>query len=176
MNRTVYRLKAGNLKAMQAQEEGIPSLGENEVSIAIRAIGLNFADVFAIWGLYKATPKEAFIPGLEYAGEIVAVGSQVTDRKVGDKVMGVTRFGAYATHVNIDYRYVIPLPSDWTFEEGAGYLVQVLTAYYGLVELGNLKEKDCVLIHSAAGGVGIWANRIVKAYKGYTIGTVGKFL
>ena len=173
MKRTVYRLKAGNLKAMQQKEEEIPSLGEQEVCIAIRSIGLNFADVFAIWGLYKATPKEAFIPGLEYAGEVVAVGAEVKDRQVGDKIMGVTRFGAYASHLNIDHRYVIPLPAGWSFEEGAGYLVQVLTAYYGLIELGNLQKADTVLIHSAAGGVGIWANRIVKAYEGYTIGSVG---
>lgn len=173
MKRTVYRLKAGNLKAMQQREEVLPHLGDNELTIRVKAIGLNFADVFAIWGLYKATPKEAFIPGLEYAGEVVAVGSKVTERQIGDRVMGVSRFGAYATQLNIDHRYAIPLPANWSFEEGAGYLVQVLTAYYGLIELGNLQAQDTVLIHSAAGGVGIWANRIVKAYEGYTIGTVG---
>ena len=125
---------------MQQKEEEIPSLGEQEVCIAIRSIGLNFADVFAIWGLYKATPKEAFIPGLEYAGEVVAVGAEVKDRQVGDKIMGVTRFGAYASHLNIDHRYVIPLPAGWSFEEGAGYLVQVLTALLWVDRIGKFTE------------------------------------
>ena len=173
MKRSVYRLKAGNLKAMQQVEESLTELQSSEVRIAVKAIGLNFADVFAIWGLYKATPKEAFIPGLEYAGEVMAIGAQVKGVKVGDAIMGVTRFGAYTSHLNIDYRYVIPLPGDWSFEEGASYLVQVLTAYYGLIELGNIQQNQTILIHSAAGGVGIWANRIAKHFQAFTIGTVG---
>ncbi|MEM6631913.1 MAG: zinc-binding dehydrogenase [Bacteroidota bacterium] len=173
MKRMVYRLKAGSLKAMKTWQEEMPALLPNEVWIAVKAIGLNFADVFAIWGLYKATPKEAFIPGLEYAGEVIACGDQVQGVRKGDHVMGVTRFGAYASHLSIDYRYVLPLPSDWTFEAGASYLVQVLTAYYGLIELGNIQKNDTVLIHSAAGGVGIWANRIAKQFASFTVGTVG---
>ena len=88
-------------------------------------------------------------------------------------VMGVTRFGGYTSHLNIDSRYVIPLPKQWNFEEGAAYLVQVLTAYYGLIELGNIKKNSTVLVHSAAGGVGIWANRIARQFDAYTIGCVG---
>ena len=87
--------------------------------------------------------------------------------------MGVTRFGAYATALNIDARYVLPLPKGWDMAEGCAYLVQVLTAYYGLLRLGDLQRGQAVLIHSAAGGVGIWANRIAKAYGAYTVGTVG---
>lgn len=87
--------------------------------------------------------------------------------------MGVTRFGAYASHLNIDARYVIPLPAGWSYEEGSAYLVQVLTAYYGLKQLGAIQHGQTVLIHSAAGGVGIWANRIAKQYEAYTIGSVG---
>jgi NADPH:quinone reductase-like Zn-dependent oxidoreductase len=87
--------------------------------------------------------------------------------------MGVTRFGAYTSHLNIDHRYVLPLPEDWTFEEGASYLVQALTAYYGLKELGNIQPGQTVLIHSAAGGVGIYAGRIARKLGAHTIGTVG---
>jgi alcohol dehydrogenase len=87
--------------------------------------------------------------------------------------MGVTRFGGYVTHININRRYVIPLPEDWSFEQGAGFLVQGLTAWYALTELGNLQKGMTVLIHSAAGGVGILANRICKAFGAFTIGTVG---
>ncbi len=87
--------------------------------------------------------------------------------------MGAIRFGAYATHLNIDYRYIMKLPENWSFEEGASFIVQSLTAYYSLVELGNIKANDTVLIHSAAGGVGIYANRIAKKFNAYTIGTIG---
>jgi len=126
-----------------------------------------------MFGLYSATPKGVFIPGLEYAGVIEKVGSGVTAVKVGDRVMGVTRFGAYTSHLNIDQEYVIPIPESWSFAEGAGYLVQVLTAYYGLTYLGRLEKGETVLIHSAAGGVGILANRIAKKYGAFTIGSVG---
>jgi alcohol dehydrogenase len=87
--------------------------------------------------------------------------------------MGVTRFGAYTTHLNIDARYAIPLPQNWNFEQGAAYLVQTLTAYYGMVHLGAMQKNQAVLIHSAAGGVGLQAVQIARAYNCYTIGTVG---
>jgi NADPH:quinone reductase-like Zn-dependent oxidoreductase len=173
MQRHVYRIKAGNIKNLKITQEELPAPGPGEVTVAVKTIGLNFADVFAIWGLYSATPKGEFIPGLEYAGEIAAVGEGVTSVKVGDPVMGVTRFGAYASHLNIEAQYVIPLPTGWSFAEGAAYLVQVLTAYYALVHLGDLRENANVLIHSAAGGVGLLANRIAKKYNAFTIGTVG---
>jgi alcohol dehydrogenase len=173
MTRRAYRLKAGNVKNLRIVTETLPDPGPHEVTVEVRAIGLNFADVFAIWGLYSATPKGEFTPGLEYAGTIAKAGAEVKTVKPGDRIMGVTRFGGYATHLNIDARYVIPLPESRSFEEGAGYLVQVLTAYYALVPLGGLQAGYTVLIHSAAGGVGILANRIAKKLGAYTIGTVG---
>lgn len=171
--RKSYRLKAGNIANLKIVEENLPDPQANEVTVEVRAIGLNFADLFAIWGLYGATPKGEFIPGLEYSGVITAVGKDVSNVKIGDQVMGVTRFGAYTTKLNIDQRYVIPLPQGWDFPTGAAFLVQVLTAYYGLINLGNLQKNDTVLIHSAAGGVGLLANKIAKNYDAFTIGTVG---
>lgn len=144
-----------------------------EVTVKVKAIGLNFADIFSMQGLYPATPPGPLIPGLEFSGEIVAVADGVTNLKIGDRVMGATKFGGYVTHINIDHRYVIALPAEWTFEQGAGFLVQGLTAYYALTKLGDLQPNMTVLIHSAAGGVGIMANRICKKMNAYTIGTVG---
>lgn len=168
-----YSLKAGNLAQMKQQPVSLAPPAPHEVQVAVKAIGLNFADVFAIWGLYGATPEGEFTPGLEYAGEIVAVGNAVSDKKVGDQIMGVTRFGAYTTGLNIDSRYVIPLPEGWTHAEGASYLVQTLTAYYGMLNLGNLREGMTVLVHSAGGGVGLQAIQIAKKLNCYAIGTVG---
>lgn len=174
MQRKAYQLKAGNIRNLKIVEENLPDPADNEVTIEVKAFGLNFADVFAIWGLYSATPKGIFTPGLEYSGVIIKAGKNVQNVKVGDSVMGVTRFGGYTTHLNIESSYAIPLPEGWDFETGASYLVQVLTAYYALKNLGALEEGQTVLIHSAAGGVGILANRIAKKYNAYTIGTVGR--
>ena len=168
-----YELKAGSLANLKLVDKTLSPPAPGEVSVAVRAIGLNFADVFAIWGLYSATPKGTFTPGLEYAGHVTAVGEGVTDLKIGDAVMGVTRFGAYTSALNIDRRYVLPLPEGWSLAEGAAYLVQVLTAYYGLVNLGQLQAGQTVLVHSAAGGVGTFAGRIARQMGAYTIGTVG---
>ena len=162
MKRQVYRLKAGNFQDLKLSEETLNSPDAQEALVEVKAIGLNFADVFAIWGLYGATPTEPFIPGLEFAGIVTALGSETQGLEVGQRVMGVTRFGAYASHLKVDYRYLIPIPEAWDMATGAAYLVQVLTAYYGLVELGQLQEGHTVLIHSAAGGVGTLANRIAK--------------
>jgi len=169
-----YRIsKAGSLKNLKLISEKINSPKDNEVCIEIKSIGLNFADVFTILGLYKAAPKENFIPGLEFSGIVIDKGKDVSSLNVNDRIMGSVRFGSYTTHLNIDYRYVIPLPDDWTFEEGAGFIVQALTAYYALVPLGNIVNNQTVLIHSAAGGVGIYANRIAKKFSAFTIGTIG---
>ncbi|NJC24907.1 alcohol dehydrogenase catalytic domain-containing protein [Neolewinella antarctica] len=168
-----YELTAGSLANLRLVNRPPSPPTPHEVTIAVRAIGLNFADVFAIWGLYSATPKGAFTPGLEFAGEVTAVGTDVVDIQVGQSVMGVTRFGAYTTALTIDRRYVRPLPPGWSMAEGAGYLVQALTAYYGLVKLGQLHAGQTVLIHSAAGGVGTFAGRIARQIGAHTIGTIG---
>lgn len=165
--------KAGSISSLKLQTEVLEQPKDGEVCVRVKAIGLNFADIFAMQGLYKATPPGSFIPGLEFSGEIIAVGEGVNSLKAGDLIMGATKFGGYVSHINIDHRYVIALPDGWSLEEGAGFLVQGLTAYYALTALGNLQKGMTVLIHSAAGGVGIMANRICKKFDAYTIGTVG---
>lgn len=165
--------KAGSIDNLKLVEEPIGPPKSEEVQVEVKAIGFNFADIFAMFGLYGATPKGSFVPGLEYSGIIAGVGDGVKDYKIGQKIMGVTRFGGYTSRLNIDIRYVTPLPDSWSFEEGAAYLVQVLTAYYGLIKLGNISKGDTLLVQSAAGGVGLWANRIAKQFDAFTIGCVG---
>lgn len=174
IKRKAYRIhKAGSLSNLKLAEEDFSKPASYEVTIEVKAIGLNFADLFAIQGLYSATPKGSFVPGLEYSGVLINKGADVTDFELNDKVMGVIGFGAYTNFLNIDHQYVQKLPDEWTFEEGAAFTVQSLTAYYALIELGNIKTNDTVLVHSAAGGVGIYANRIAKKFSAYTIGSVG---
>ena len=174
MKRRVYRIpKAGSMNNLKLITEDLPAPEADEALIRVHAIGLNFADIFALQGLYSATPDGSFIPGLEFAGEVVDAGNAVSGVSPGAKVMGVTRFGAYADHVKLNSDYIVELPAGWSYAEGAAFSVQALTAYYALVTLGNMQPDSKVLIHSAAGGVGIWANRIAKKTGGFTIGVVG---
>lgn len=174
MERWSYRItKVGSLDNLKLVNENLKRVGDNEVCVQVKAIGLNFADVFTIHGLYKAAPRKDFIPGLEFSGVIIDKGKNVDNFEINDRVMGSIRFGSYTTHLNIDKRYVTPIPDDWSFEEGASFVVQSLTAYYALLPMGGLKQGQTVLIHSAAGGVGIYANRIAKKFNAFTIGTVG---
>ena len=174
MNRQIYFLKrTGSINNMKLLNEDLPEPGKDEVTVEIKSIGLNFADIFSILGLYKAAPKFNLIPGLEFSGLIIKKGECVKDFSIGDKVYGATKFGGYVSHLNINQLYILKLPEDWTFEEGASTIVQSLTAYYALVVLGEVNKEKSVLIHSAAGGVGLNANRIAKKFSSFTIGTIG---
>jgi NADPH:quinone reductase-like Zn-dependent oxidoreductase len=157
---------------------GTPTLPDDAADFAlveVAFVGLNFADIFACLGLYSATPKGVFTPGLEYSGVIRKLSKKTSTRgfKVGDKIMGVTRFGGYTTHIVADLRYVKKLPAKWSLEEGAAFPAQALTAWYGLVELGAAKPGDVVLLHSAAGGTGLWALQICRHLGVSVIATVG---
>jgi len=175
LEKLAYRIdKAGAISRLRMVTEELQNPTENEVTIEVKAIGLNFADIFALLNLYSATPSGSFIPGLEFSGIVVSVGTKVNQWQEGDKVMGAIRFGAYSSHLNIDERYIFPLPESWTFEEGASYLITSVTAYYALVRLANVQKGQTVLIHSAVGGVGIYANRLAKKLGAHTIGTIGR--
>ena len=182
--REVWRIqRAGSLNRLRRHTETLADPGPGEARVSVHAIGLNFADVFACLGLYSATPADAFVPGLEVAGVVQAIGppgghdpSGETPPLVhpGDRVIGLTRFGAYATTVNLNVRSLRLLPPGWMFAEGAAFPVQALTAWYGLAELGALEPDDCVLVHSAAGGVGLNALAILAGVGAQGIGTVGR--
>ncbi len=174
MIRQVYFLKrAGSINNMKLLEQDLSEPGKDEVTVEVKSIGLNFADIFSILGLYKAAPKLNLIPGLEFSGLIIKKGESVGAFSIGDRVYGATKFGGYVSHLNINQSYLLKLPNDWTFEEGASFIVQSLTAYYALVVLGEINHNKTVLIHSAAGGVGLNANRIAKKFSAFTIGTIG---
>ncbi|MFQ5739506.1 MAG: zinc-binding dehydrogenase [Acidobacteriota bacterium] len=178
IEREVWKIgRAGSLGRLKLLPETLPALGPGQVRVGVRAVGLNFADVFACLGLYSATPSGEFIPGLEFAGEVEEVSRRQGERspwKRGDRVMGVIRFGAFASRVHVDDRLLQPLPPQWSFAEGAGFAVQALTAWYALKELGGLRQGQLVLVHSAAGGVGLNALSILQRFEGRVIATVGQ--
>ncbi len=175
--REVWRIaRAGSLDALRKERETLPAPGPGQVRIDVGAIGLNLADVFACLGLYSATPAGPFIPGLEMSGVVEQAGDVVEEAapsfRRGDRVIALTRFGGYATALNADVRYVRPLPEGWSLSEGAAFSVQALTAWYALRDLGRLKAGEVVLVHSAAGGVGLNALALVAASGARAIATV----
>jgi alcohol dehydrogenase len=165
--------RAGCLTRLRLTERPLPPTPSGQVLVRVAAAGLNFADVFACLGLYSATPKGAFVPGLEFAGTVLEApaGSGFTS---GQAVMGVTRFAGYASHVTADPRALLPLPGGWRPVDGAAFPVQAITAWCALVELGQLRPGQTVLVQSAAGGVGLQALRIIERLGGRAIGTVGR--
>jgi alcohol dehydrogenase len=159
--REIWRIdRAGSLGRLKRQADTLPPPGPGEARVRIQAVGLNLADVFACLGLYSATPKGPFVPGLEFAGVIEELGPPDDERGgataasfgPGDAVFGMTRFGAYATAINAHVRLLGRIPRGWSAAEGAALPVQGLTAWYGLVELARVEQGRCS--PSAAGGVG----------------------
>jgi len=174
-SRRVWRTpKAGAISNLQLLDEPLQPLSDECIRISTRCVGLNFADIFALTGLYSATPEDSFIPGLEFSGVVCELGTSAdTDLKIGDRVYGCTRFGGYADTVDVLPRHCRKMPRDWTFAQGAAFPAQSLTAYYALTELGALKRGQVVLIQSAAGGVGLQAMRMARELGATPIGTVG---
>jgi NADPH:quinone reductase-like Zn-dependent oxidoreductase len=161
--RAVVITKHGGLDVLQVQERPEPTVGPGQVRIAVRAAGVNFADTMARVGLYEDAPKPPVVVGYEVAGEIAEVGAGVDASRVGERVMAGTRFGGYAEQVVVAERDVIPLPERLSFEEGAAIPVNYATAWAGLHGFGSLRAGARVLIHAAAGGVGIAALQLAKA-------------
>ena len=177
--RAAWRIdRAGSLDRLRLVEETLDPPAPGEARIRVRAIGQNFADALACLGLYSATPRGSFVPGLEVAGVVEALGAPVADRPagvaVGDRVIALTRFGGYASALNVDTRYLTPLPAGWSFEAGAAFVVQTLTAWYGLVRLGDARPGSVVLVQSAAGGVGLQALAILARLGARAVGVVGR--
>ncbi len=161
----------GGPEVLQVQERPDPPVGPGEVRIAVRAAGINFADTMARVGLYPDAPKPPCVMGYEVAGTVESVGEGVSDFAVGDRVMAGTRFGGQAELVTVPADQALPLPERLSFEQGAAFPVNYGTAYAALIVMGSLREKDRVLIHAAAGGVGIAATQIARNVGAEIFGT-----
>jgi NADPH:quinone reductase-like Zn-dependent oxidoreductase len=153
------------------QDRPEPSLGPGRVRVRTKAAGVNFADLMARQGLYPDAPDLPSVLGYEVAGEVEEVGEGVDQFKPGDRVMGASRFGGYAELVSARDRDLIPLPEDWSFEEGAALPVVYGTAYAALVTFGGIRRDERLLIQAAAGGVGIAATQIGKLLGAEIYGT-----
>jgi NADPH:quinone reductase-like Zn-dependent oxidoreductase len=169
--RAVVLTGHGGPEVLQVQERPDPQVGAGEVGIAVKAAGINFADTMARVGLYPEAPKAPCVLGYEVAGEVESVGPGVDTVKVGDRVMAGTRFGGQASMVSVPEGQVIPLDDSLSYEQGAAFPVNYSTAYAALVIMGGLREGERVLIHAAAGGVGISATQIARSRGAEIFGT-----
>lgn len=171
--RAAFVTKYGGPDVLEIRETQRPIPGAHQVQVQVRAIGLNFADVLMRTGIYPDTPKPPFIPGMEFSGIVSEIGDGVTSFKPGDRVMGYSRTGSHAEYVTVKENMIGHIPATMSFEEAASFLVIYLTAYHGLFTLGKLQPNEKVLVHAAAGGVGLAVIQLAKHYNAEIFGTVG---
>jgi NADPH:quinone reductase-like Zn-dependent oxidoreductase len=151
----------------------VPIPGEGQILVRVRAIGLNFADLFARMGVYPGTPRPPFVPGLEFSGDVVGTGPGAVRFAGGERVMGYSRWGSHAEYVVLNELHATEVPASMSYPEGAAFLATGLTAYHGLVRLANLRSGEVLLIHAAAGGVGLAAVQLGRALGAQVFGTAG---
>src|ERR1700722_5772200 len=156
-----------NMEVRQ-QTDAQPKAGE--VLVRGRVAGVNFADLLQRMGLYPEGPKPPFVPGMEIAGVVERLGEGAAGApregepgfKIGDAVLGLLSSGGYAGGGAVPARHVDRIPAGMPFEDAAAIPVNYLTAYHSLFAVGNLQAGDRVLIHNAAGGVGIAAVQLAR--------------
>ncbi len=139
----------------------VPQKGE--VLIRIHAAGVNFPDVLIIQKKYQVQPELPFTPGAEIAGEIEAVGEGVTGYKPGDRVLALCSTGGFAEKIALDAHRCVPIPDSVSFEVAAGLMLAFGTSHHAVVDRGELKPGETILVLGAAGGVGLAAVDIAKA-------------
>ena len=162
--------RSGGPEVFEVLERPDPAVGAGEVRIAVHAAGLNFADTWRGWVCTPA-PKPPCVLGYEVAGEVETIGEGVTGLTVGQRVMAGTKFGGQAELAVAHARDVMPMPEHLSFEEGAAFCVNYGTAYAALMIMGGLREGNRVLIHAAAGGVGIAATQVARIAGAEIFGT-----
>ena len=163
--------KPGAPESLLIRDYPDPVPGQGQIRVRVRAAGLNFADCMARMGIYPGAPKPPFIPGLECAGTVDAVGAGVPADWMGKRVVAMTWFGGYAEAMLTTPEDVFLIPAGKSFEQAAAVGVTYLTALHGLYYLANLQEGDTVLIHTAAGGVGTAAVELARLRHAVMIGT-----
>jgi NADPH:quinone reductase-like Zn-dependent oxidoreductase len=166
--RRVVIPRYGTPDVLEVREAPDPTPGTGEIRIAVAAAGVNFADILGRLGLYPDAPRPPFTPGYEVCGTVDAVGAGVDEWRAGDRVVALTRFGGYATSVVVPATLAFRTPSALSDVEGAALPVNYLTALVALYKFANLDAGETVLIHSAAGGVGIAATQLARL-RGATI-------
>jgi NADPH2:quinone reductase len=160
----------GGPEVLELVELPVPEPKANEAVVRVLAAGVNFIDVYYREGRYKAPVP--FVPGQEASGEVVAVGSDVTRLKVGDRVAYATVLGSYAEYAAVPADRVVQIPEGVTDQQGAAALLQGMTAHYLSHDTYPLKKGEIALVHAAAGGVGLLLVQMARNIGARVIATV----
>ncbi|QLG49406.1 quinone oxidoreductase family protein [Natrinema halophilum] len=161
----------GDSDELSVVDVQMPEPDAGEVRIDIEAAGINFADIMQRRGHYPGGPEPPYVPGMEAAGTVNAVGEGVDDLEVGDRVVTMLDTGGYAEYATADAGMLFPVPDEMSLEAAAGFPVQFLTAHACLFEWGGLEEGESVLIQAAAGGVGTAAVQLASNAGAEVFGT-----
>jgi NADPH2:quinone reductase len=150
------RAIADDIGTLKLEEIDLPPPGPGQARIHVRAAAVNFPDILTVQGKYQHKPPLPFIPGSEAAGDVIAVGEGVTDVKIGDRVIA-GGLGGYAEEMQVTAASLRKIPTGIGYAEAAGFTVAYLTAYVALVRRARLEAGEWLLVHGAAGGVGLAA-------------------
>jgi NADPH:quinone reductase-like Zn-dependent oxidoreductase len=162
--RQIWITKRGGPEVLQVREAPDPEAGQGQVRIRVKACGINFADLAARVGLYPDAPKIPCVVGYEASGTIdqIGPGAEGSGLAVGDRVFGMPKFGGYTDVLVVPAGQVYKMPDKMSFEEGAALPVVYLTAHNMMFVTGTIRPRSSILIHSAAGGVGLAAVQLAK--------------
>ncbi|MFN4359880.1 MAG: NADPH:quinone oxidoreductase family protein [Hylemonella sp.] len=149
--------------ALEWKELPTPQPGPGQVLIEIKAASLNFPDLLIVQNKYQIKPPLPFVPGAEYAGVVQAVGEGVTNLKTGQPVACLSGTGGFGTHTLAPAALCLPLPPGFPFEDAAAFIMTYATSHHALIDRGQLRAGETVLVLGAAGGVGTAAIQIAKA-------------
>jgi NADPH2:quinone reductase len=172
MTKAIQIHKTGGPEVLSYDDIDVPNPTGTQVQIKFKAIGLNFIDCYVRTGLYPVSQFPQII-GKEGAGVVEAVGPDVTEFKVGDRVCLAMNIGCYTELGNFEEKVVIPLPDEIEFETAAAMMLKGMTAHYLLRRIYKISDQDTILFHAAAGGVGSIATQWAKSLGTTVIGTVG---
>jgi NADPH2:quinone reductase len=171
MRALVVETLSQDFSGCAVREVPTPSPGPGEVLVRVRAASVNFPDLLMTKGEYQFKPPLPFTPGLDLAGEVAALGEGVTGWSVGDAVVGGARLGGFAEYAVLSAEALKPKPARLSFAEAAAYGAAYLTAYVALVRRARIEPGEWVLVHGAAGGVGLAAVDLAKALGARVIAT-----
>ena len=161
--RAILCKEYGPAEKLVIEDMASPEAKGSGVKIRVRAAGLNFPDTLIIEGKYQFKPTMPFSPGGEMAGEVIAVGDKVTRFKPGDRVMGLTGYGAFAEEVVVAEANLLPVPDAMSDEEAAAFTMVYGTSYHALKQRANIQPGETLLVLGASGGVGLAAVELGKA-------------
>jgi NADPH:quinone reductase len=168
--KAIRMMKNGGPEVLRVAEITLSPPGPGQARVKLQAAGINFIDTYQRRGRYEVPLP--YTPGLEGAGTITDVGPGVTGFKTGDRVAYAGQLGSYAEENNVDVQKLISLPSDLSFEEGAAFPLQGMTAHYLIHEFSKPSKDSTVLIHAASGGMGLLLVQWAKHLGARVIGTV----